>query len=72
METLAHGDSVTSQDLKRLHNQSVCGYSEENAVECWSHPRVAQELEHTIPLIMVLRLWNGRGVAPTGIEDDGV
>jgi len=46
METLAGGDGMASQDLKRLHTQGVCSHAEEDTVERWSHLRVAQELEH--------------------------
>jgi len=69
IETLADGDRIASQDLKRLHTQGVCSHGEEDTVERWSYPRVLQELEHTTPFVMVLCLGHGGRVAATGIED---
>jgi hypothetical protein len=71
METLADGDGIASQDLKRLHTQSVCSHSEEDTVEWWSPPGVVQELEYAAPGVMVLCLGHRGRVAATGIEDDG-
>jgi len=71
MKTLADGDGLASQDLKRLHTQSVCSHGEENTVEWWSHPSVVQEIECAAPCVMFLCLGYGGRVAAAGIEDDG-
>src|SRR5215510_29634 len=56
IETLADGDGIAPQDLKRLHSQGVSSHGEEDTVEWWSHPRVVQELEYAAPFVMVLCL----------------